>query len=216
MKSSKQWIPIFAATTLFLTAAAQAAHVDMKDPRRALGREDDIRVDAQLFQDTVSNSSGLNVTYQIQNLTASPIAVADRIASVSYDQDDATITLTIGAEIPGENMPHLVVIAPGAKKTLTSGGVFSALVPKGRLARTPQYFQVRVNVLRDITPFRDLIVRQSAQTAAAVALPATLFDKWLDASDTIECNAIPVRWSAGGGPKEVPTAEQRSPTVGTW
>ena len=215
MKSSKQFVPIFAVAAILAAASAQAAHVDMKDPRRALGREDDIRVDAQLFQDSVANNSPLNVTYQIQNLTASPIAIADRVASVSYDEDSQTITLSIGAEVPDTNMPHLVVIAPGAKKTLTSGGVFNAPVANSRLARVPQYFQVRVNVLRDLTPFRDLIARQTGQTIASVPLPTALFDKWLDSNDTIECNVIPVRWNAGGGPKDVPTAEQRTP-AGTW
>ena len=203
------------AVAVILAVSAQAAHVDMKDPRRSLGREDDIRVDAQLFQDSVANNSPLNVTYQIQNLTSLPIAIADRIASVSYDDDSQTITLSIGAEIPDANMPHLVVIAPGAKKTLTSGGVFTAPVPSSRLARVPRFFQVQVNVLRDLTPFRDLIARQSAQTAGSIPLPAALFDKWLDSNDTIECNVIPVRWNAGGGPKDVPTAEQRTP-AGTW
>jgi hypothetical protein len=203
MKSS-----LFAAAVI-LAVSVRAAHVDMKDPRRALGREDDIRVDAQLNQDSVANNSPLSVTYQIQNLTASPIAIADRVASVSYDEDSQTITLTIGAEIPDANMPHLVVIAPGAKKTLSSGGVFNALVSSSRLARVPQYFQVRVNVLRDLTPFRDLIARQSGQ------LSTSLFDEWLDSNDTIECNVIPVRWNAGGGPRVAPTAEQRMP-AGTW
>jgi hypothetical protein len=204
------------AVAVTLAVSAQAAHVDMKDPRRALGREDDIRVDAQLLQDSVANNAPLNVTYQIQNLTASPIAIADRVASLSYDEDSETITLSIGAEIPDANTPHLVVIAAGAKRTLTSGGVFTAPVPNSRLARVPQYFEVRVNVLRDLTPFRDLIARQTGQiTFAPVPLPAALFDKWLDSNDTIECNVIPVRWNAGGGPKDVPTAEQRMP-AGTW
>jgi hypothetical protein len=203
------------AVAVILALSAQAAHVDMKDPRRALGREDDIRVDAELFQDSVANNAPLNVTYQIQNLTESPIAIADRVASVSYDEDSLTITLSIGAEIPDANMPHLVVIAPGAKKTLTSGGVFSASLPNSRLTRVPRYFQVRVNVLRDLTPFRDLIARQTAQTSASIPLPTALFDKWLDSNDTIECNTIPVSWNAGGGPKDVPTAEQRAP-AGTW
>jgi len=75
------------AVAVILAVSARAAHVDMKDPRRALGREDDIRVDAQLVQDSVANNSPLNVTYQIENLTASPIAIADRVASLSYDED---------------------------------------------------------------------------------------------------------------------------------
>jgi Flp pilus assembly protein TadG len=213
MKSSRQFIPIFAAAAL-IAATAQAARVDMKDPRRSLGREDDIRVDAQLAQDVVANNAPLTVTYQIQNLTPSPIAIADKVSAVSYDEDSFTITISIGAEVPEETLPHLVVIAPGGKKTLTAGGVFNVPATNVRLGRVPRYAQVRVNLLRDLTAFRDLI----AQTARAmpVALPGTMFDTWLDASDTIFCNPIPVRWNAAGGSKDVPTAEQRSPSVGTW
>ena len=205
MKSSKQLVPIFAAAVLLSTAAAHAAHVDMKDPRRALGREDDIRVDAQLFQDAISSSTPVNVTYQVQNLTDEPIAIADKVISVSYDEDSRTITLSVGAEIPEKTMPHLVVIGPGAKKTLTAGGVVNVAVPSTRSSLAPQYFQVRVNVLRDLTAFGDLITR-SSQAAAPIPIPAALFDTWIDAVDTILCNSVPVRWS-NQAPRNTPTAE---------
>lgn len=215
MRSSKQLFPIFTAVAMLVAAEAHAAKVDMKDPRRALGREDDIRVDAQLFQDQVASSAPLNVTYQVQNLTNAPIAIADKVVGVTYDEDARTITMSIGAEIPEETMPHLVVIAPGMKKTMTASGVFNVALSNSRFAPTPQYVQVRVNVLRDLTPFRDLIVK-STQATAPVALPNALFDTWLDASDTILCNAVPVRWSAAGGKDRLPSAEQRMPAVGTW
>ena len=211
----RQLIPIFAAASLLITAAAQAARVDMKDPRRSVGREEDIRVDAQIVQDAVSNSAPINVTYQVQNLTQTPIAIADKITSVSYDEDSRTINFSVGAEIPNETMPHLVVIAAGAKKTLTAGGVLSVAIPTARAARGTMYVQVRVNVLRDLTSFRDLIA-QSSHAAAPIPIPNTLFDTWIDATDTILCNAIPVRWSNTPQRGDTPTAEQRTPSVGTW
>ena len=215
MKSSKQLIPLFAAATFVFAVTAQAARIDMKDPRRALGREDDIRVDCEMTQDTISRSGPISVTYRVENLTNAPIAIADKVVSVSYDEDARTITMSIGAEIPEETMPHLVVIPPGTKKTMTAGGVFNVAVANTRLAPVPQYVQVRVNVLRDLTAFRDLIL-QSSQATAPVALPSALFDTWLDANDTILCNAVPVRWSATPGKNSLPSAEQRMPAVGTW
>jgi hypothetical protein len=215
MRSSRKFAPLFAAVVFLTAAEAHAARVDMKDPRRALGREDDIRVDAELFQDVVSGSSPLSVTYQIKNLTEAPIAVADKVTAVSYDDDSQTITLEIGAEIPATTMPHLVVIAPGTKKTFTAGGTFNMPVANNRLARVPLYFQVRVSVLRDIAPFRELIT-QAAEPGAKVALPEALFDPWLDANDNIFCNSIPIHWTASAGTRGLPTAEQRSPAVGTW
>jgi|SRR5438067_3544025 len=212
MKSSK-YVSLI-AVVIFLAATAHAAKVDMKDPRRALGREDDIRVDAELYQDTVANNSPLNITYRIQNLTDSPIAIADKISDVSYDEDSCTITVSIGAEVPADNsMPHLVVIPPGAKKTMTGGGVFNTAVASSKFGRVPRYVQIKVNVLRDIAPFSALIEQQS-KSAAPVPLPTALFDKWLDASDTIFCNAIPVRWTSKPR-SDVPSAEQRAPS-GSW
>src|SRR5947209_7530848 len=112
MKSSGR---IAVAVTVFLLVSftARAAGVDFKDPRRALGREDDIRVDAEMIQETLSAGSPISVTYQIANLTSAPIAIADKIADATFDADSQTITISIGAEIPeGTAMPHLTVI-PG-------------------------------------------------------------------------------------------------------
>src|SRR6266849_5953386 len=108
MKSSSRSVVLAIAVVVLTAAEANAAGVDFKDPRRALGREDDIRVDAQIAQDTVSSSSPISVTYQIENLTSEPIAVADRICDSSFDADTQTITISIGAEVPqGTAMPHL-------------------------------------------------------------------------------------------------------------
>jgi hypothetical protein len=48
----------------------------LNDPRRAVGREDDVRVNAQLLRDTVSPSRAIGVTCQIENLTRGWIVVA--------------------------------------------------------------------------------------------------------------------------------------------
>jgi Flp pilus assembly protein TadG len=214
MKSSKQLVPFFAATLLLTVATAQAARVDMKDPRRSVGREENIRVDAELFQDAVSNSSPINITYQVQNLTDVPVAIADKSVVVSFDDEERTITLSVGDEIPQETMPHLVIIPPHTKKTLTAGGVLSVALPALRTTRASMYVQVRVNVLRDLTPFQDLLTR--ARTSPAVPIPTALFDTWIDATDTILCNTIPVRWDGRAPRGDAPTAEQRMPSVGTW
>src|SRR6266508_2349337 len=100
MRSSK----VFLAIAVFHVAAVYAAHIDMNDPRRALGREDDIRVDAQLVQDTVSSGSPVGVTYRIENLTPEPVAVADKVCDVSYDVESRTITVAVGSEVPKAGM----------------------------------------------------------------------------------------------------------------
>lgn len=193
------------SVSLLFTAAASAAHVDMTDPRRALGREDNIRVDAELLQDSISPSSPLSVTYQIENLTSAAIGVADKISDVSYDPDTATITLSIGAEVPtGTTLPHLTTIGPGQKHVFNAGGLVHVAVPHQRTpwSAVPRYVQIKVNVLRDLKPFA-VLIDQQAKSTVPVALPNDLFDKWVDANDSVYLNSIPVHWSGrdvqGGG-----------------
>ena len=195
MKSSK---PFFAAVMVSLlgAAVASAAHVDFNDPRRALGREGDVRVDAQLAQDVLSPNAPITVTYQIQNLSKATIAVADKITDTDFDLESLTVTLSIGAEIPpATQMPHLVTISPGEKRVLTTGSLLHVAVPSVRTRWTavPRYVQVKVTVLKDVIPFAKLIEQQT-RTAAPVALPNNMFDRWVEASDTILLNAIPVYW----------------------
>jgi len=185
-------------SAMLVAAVASAAHVDMNDPRRALGREDNIRVDAELLQDSLAPGASLSVTYQVQNLTAQTIGVADKISDVSYDPDTATVTFAIGSEVPtGKTMPHLVTILPGETRVLTAGGTLHVLVPHERTpwSAVPRYVQIKVNVLRDVKAFTALIEQQSKPSAAAPALPNDLFDKWVDASDSVFLNSIPVGWS---------------------
>ncbi|HEX6642024.1 MAG TPA: hypothetical protein VF215_12975, partial [Thermoanaerobaculia bacterium] len=91
MKPSRLFYALLAAIVLIHAAAASAASIDMDDPRRTVGREDDVRIDAQLIQDTVSPGSAIGVTWQIQNLSDSPIAVAEKVVAATYDADSRTI-----------------------------------------------------------------------------------------------------------------------------
>lgn len=209
MRSSRLFLFLVAAIVLLYTAAANASGVDVKDPRHALGREDDVRVVAQLYQDTISSSSPLNVTYQIENFTTAPVAVADKICNVSYDAETQTVTLSIGSEIPSDGvMPHVTTIPPGQKKTLTSGGVVSVAVPNVRspFVVVPRYVQIKVNVLRDVGPFQELIAGQS-RTSLPQHLTDQQFDQWIEANDVILLNSIPVRWKSGGN-RSLPDAER--------
>jgi len=196
VKSSGR-IAVAVSVFLLVSSAARAAGVDFKDPRRALGREDDIRVDAQMLQETLSPGSPISVTYQVENLTAAPIAVADKIADATFDADSQTITVSIGAEIPeGTAMPHLTVIAPGQTHAFRIGASAQVLVANTRTpwAHVPRFVQITVNVLRDLKPFANLIAQQ-AKSAAAPPLPNTLFDTWVASVSSVELNALPVRWS---------------------
>jgi hypothetical protein len=194
------------AVLLLVSSTARAAGVDFKDPRRALGREDDIRVDAQMLQETISAGSPISVTYQVENLTSAPIAMADKIADATFDADSQTITISIGAEIPeGTAMPHLTVIAPGQTHAFRIGASAQVLIPnaKSPWARLPRFVQITVNVLRDIKPFAKLIAKQ-AESTTAPPLPNDLFDTWVASVSSVELNVLPIRWS---NEHQGPTAE---------
>ncbi|HLJ74597.1 MAG TPA: hypothetical protein VKU62_08440 [Thermoanaerobaculia bacterium] len=209
MKSSKPFL-LAVAATLIGAGIAAAAHVDMNDPRRALGRDGDIRVDAELAQDAVAPNAPLTLTYQIENLSNHPIGIADKITDTDFDPDSLTITLSVGAEIPpGTQMPHLAIIAAGQKRVLTTGALVHLAVPnvQTRWTLVPRYVQVKVTVLKDVSAFAKLIDQQS-HAATPVAFPASLFDRWVEASDSILLNTIPVYWQ-GETPRG--TAEASAP-----
>lgn len=212
MKSSR----LFAVLVALYTTASYAAHVDMKDPKRALGREDNIRVDAQLFDDNLASNSPIAVVYQVQNLSRNFIAIADKVCDSNYDPDARTIVVSIGAEVPANTtMPHLVTIAPGEKKVLraaTTPHVLTAGV-RSPFRSEPRYVQIKVNILRDAKPFEPLIEAQNRAPQTPVPLADKLFDSWLDTNDAIDLNAIPVEWT-GRRASGVTEADQSTPGGG--
>ncbi|HEX2832723.1 MAG TPA: hypothetical protein VHW00_06890 [Thermoanaerobaculia bacterium] len=200
MKSSKLFLALFFTMVLLHAAAARAASIDMDDPRRALGREGDVRVDAQLVRDTVSPGSPIGVTWQIQNFSTRSVAVATRVADATYDEDSRTVTLTIGSEVPPDGtMPVMVLIAPGEKKTFSTAATpnLSAAASRRTFAASPRFVQVKLAVLREVTPFLPLIQAQSR-----ARLSDEQFEQWFECNDTIFLNALPVQFEparqAGG------------------
>jgi hypothetical protein len=195
---SKTFLLIAATTVLCHSVAASAARVDMNDPRRALALDDDVRIDAQLGDDTISSGSSVNITFQVQNNSRQPVAIATKVTDSAYDSDSQTVTISIGSEIPdGAIMPHLAVIKPGEKKTFTALAAVRIVMPAARspFVAYPRYVQVKVNVLRDISAFADLIAQQ--HDAAQPRLPDSLFETWIQNNDAVFLNAIPVHWKTG-------------------
>jgi hypothetical protein len=221
VKPSRLFFALIAAIVLIHAAAASAGSIDMDDPRRTVGREDDIRIDAQLIQDTVSPGSAIGVTWQIENLGTTPVAVADRIAAATYDADTNTITFSIGSEVPHDGkMPHMITIAAGEKKLFRAGATPLLGGAERTALSQPRFVQVKVTVMRDLAPFEKLINAQ-AQAAQqrrgderSQPLPDDLFEKWFEANDTIFLNAVPVRFSPRHNMHGFASAEQRGSADG--
>jgi len=207
---------IIALSVLLTATAIQAAKVDMRDPRRAVGREDNIRVDAELAQDAVSPNTKLAVVYQIQNLTAAPIAIADKISAAAYDSDTQTITLSFGAEVPdGATMPHLVVIPSGGTKTLRGSSSVHIQTPRlhSPFVPVPHFVQIKVTVLTNLQPFATLIDQQD-KTATEPVLSNDAFDHWVNSVASVFLNVIPVRWEGRSPASNGVDAEQSQPGAG--
>jgi hypothetical protein len=187
---------LLALSTFIAAAAVSAASIDMTDPRRALGREDGVRVDAQLLRETVSPGVPIGITYQIENLSESAIAIATKVADSSYDEESRTITLSVGSEVPPDgNMPQMIVIAPGEKKVLQAGAtpVLRAANARKAFSAFPRFVQVKVAILRNIRPFATLLEKQDGRSKQR--LTDEQFDQWFESNDTIFLNTVPVHYT---------------------
>jgi hypothetical protein len=158
----------------------QAAKIDMSDPRRAVATSDGIRIDAELTSDAVSPGLPIAIRYRIENSSPRPIAVAEKRCETEYDAESRTLTLSVGLEIPiAGQMPRLAIVQSGQKRTLVAAASFTGPV-------VPRYVQIRVNLLRDVTPFLAIAEHQRLDDAQ--------FDRWIDSNESIELNAVPVHY----------------------
>lgn len=199
--------PFVVVVSLLSSGVVRAGGIDMDDPRRALGREGDVRIDAQLAREIVSPGVPISVTYQVQNFSTLPVAIANKVSAASYDADSLTITISLGSEVPQQNLPHIEIIAPGEKKVFHASALpaFTAGIARSTNRSGPRYVQVRVSILRDLEPFRALIDRQ---TKGPQRISDELFDRWFESNDTIFLNTIPIQFRASS--ENHWSAEQRS------
>jgi hypothetical protein len=190
--------------------------VNMAEPRRIVGTESAVRVDAQVSADQVAPGAQIPITYEITNQRDREIAIAELLPETSYDAESRTFTVSIGSEVPGNVMlPRLVTIAPGEKKSFSAMARLIYVIPPRDVdpsqAAAPASFRIKLNFLGDTEPFRELIgIKEVAVSDAKLA--DTLFPLWLERNEVVYTNAIPMRW--GIRSREIPGdgPEQRTPT----
>jgi hypothetical protein len=178
--------------------ANEPGSVDMKEPRRMVGTENNVRIDAEIYGgDTLSQGTNIAFKYDITNQRATPILIADLLTQSNYDPDTGIITIDIGSEIPGEEvLPRLLSIPSGARRSFSTGAriniptpVASPWIPK------PRGLQIRVNFLGDPAPFVKLIdIPEKAVHDRQLA--AEIFPKWVEGNETVTTNTLPMHWQA--------------------
>lgn len=184
---------------LVLLSGCASAPVDMTEPRRIVGTENAIRIDAQIAADHVAPGAQIPIKYEITNQRQTPIAIAELIPETSYDADTRLFTVSIGSEVPGNVMlPRLVEIAPGEKRVFnTSARVNQIMPPRNAdpiVRAAPAGLRLKLNFLGDTQPFQQLIgIKETAVADAKLA--DELFNVWLERNEVVYTNAIPMRWA---------------------
>lgn len=187
-------------TLLLVVGCATTNTVDMSEPRRVVGTEADVRVDAAVRGDELRMGVPINITYEITNQRDTIIAVADIVPDTTYDVETQIVTVNVGSEVPGQQLlPRLIPIGPGEKKSFTISAPVRALVPvavanpDGRRPRGPNALRLKVNFLGQTTPFQPLI----GITEKAVHDPQladSLFTLWLEHNEVVTTSTVPMRW----------------------
>ena len=180
---------------LLSAACSSTTAVDMGEPRRLVGTESAVRVDAEI-RDELRFGAPVGITYQITNQRSSAIAVADILPETTFDPETRTVTVSIGSEVPGEVMlPRLVRIGPGETKSFSAGARVAQMVPSrstGADEADSTLLRLKVNFLGDVEPFRELV--DIPEKAVADSKRAQeLFAVWLEKNEVVFTNAVPVR-----------------------
>jgi hypothetical protein len=195
----------FAAPALLLlvVACTSTKPVDMSEPRRVVGTDNDVRIDAEVYGDRLGPNVTLPVKYDVTNHRGTTILIADLIPESSYDSETHMVTISIGAEIPGEQfLPRLIPIRPGERKSFsTAAHVVIAATPGSPWVVRPNALRLKVNFLGDPVPFEKLISIPE-RAVHDPGLATELFAKWVEGNETVITNTLPMRWAT---PVEEPT-----------
>jgi hypothetical protein len=184
--------------------------VHMDEPRRIVGTENDVRVDAEIVGDHLTAGAPIPITYIVTNQRSTPILIADLLPQTNYDPETGMVTIEIGTEIPGEELlPRLIAISSGEKRSFTTKAVLNVMVGRNRAptAVIPQQLRLRINFLGETKPFEKLIgIPERAVHDPQLA--ADIFTKWVEGNETVVTNAIPMRWGQGYSDEPAMSAPQ--------
>lgn len=188
-------IPAVLFAAFLLNSCASATAVNMAEPRRVVGTESAVRIDAEITEE-MRIGAPVAINYAITNQRATAIAIADILPESSWDGETRTVTVSIGSEVPGETtLPRLIRIGPGEKKSFATAAHIARLIPARsadpRITNST-LLRLKVNFLGDTGPFTELIdIPQKAVIDPKRA--DELFAEWLARNETLYTNAVPVK-----------------------
>lgn len=193
-------------------SSASKPIVESNEPRRAVGTENGVRIDVEIYSDSLTPNASIPIKYDITNHRNQTILVADLIPSGTYDSDTQTVTVNLGTEIPGEQfLPRLIAVRPEERKSFsTSAHVVIAANPGTPWTPRPNGVRVRLNFLDDTATFAPLIeIPEKAVHDPKMA--SDLFQKWVENNETVVTNILPMRWQGG----MAALTDQGSPSLGS-
>jgi hypothetical protein len=185
------------AVLLVLGGCASAPTVDMEEPHRVVGTENNVRIDAQIFGERLSEAVRIPIKYDITNQRQETIAIADLIPEAEYDPDTQTVTVSIGSEVPGiEFLPRLITIPPGEKRSFSAVARVNIAVARTVTpnSRFPNALRLKLNFLGNTSRFEQLI-GISERIVRSPELANELFPIWLERNETVFTSVVPMRWS---------------------
>ncbi|HEV7485365.1 MAG TPA: hypothetical protein VGQ65_06750 [Thermoanaerobaculia bacterium] len=197
-RSASALMLLLAASCNSTTAPAPATtpgKINLKQARRMVGTENDVRVDAEINGEEMRQGVSIAIKYEVTNQRSTPILIADLIAQSNYDPDTRTVTIDVGSEIPGEEfLPRLISIPSGERRTFTIGANINVHAPMSSpWTPKPRALQLRVNFLGDPAPFA-MLVGIPERAVRDKKLADELFPKWVERNETVTTNALPMRW----------------------
>jgi hypothetical protein len=204
-------LPLLGAIVLLVSACASQS-VNMSEPRRLVATESDVRLDAEVRADTLGPAARIPVNYDVTNNRQTPIAIAELIPEATYDADTQTVVISLGAEVPGQEMlPRLALIAPGQKKsfaTIATVNLNAFAAAYNPFTAYPHAVRIRLDFLGETKPFEKL-VGIPERVVHDPALAAELFPRWVEHNETLVTSSLPMRWQGE------PRSDSPLPPVGS-
>lgn len=208
-------IALLAVVLLTAACASTTKPVDLKEPRRILGTEANVRLDAQVYQDHLAEAIAIPISYDVTNNRRETILIADLVPTASYDPETHAVTIQLGSEIPGENfLPRLIPVRPEEKRSFSTVAHLSiAAHPGSPWAPRPDRVLIKLSFLTDPKPFEQLVdLKEKALYNPKLA--ADLFPKWVDGNETVVTNSLPMRWGSGSPDQALPPISAPLPRGG--